>query len=157
MRSYDTAPLTAPVKLQGAPIADIVEKTTGTDTDVVVRLIDVMPGENRAQPELGGYELPIGSDILRGRYRASFTQPSPVPANTPQHYRFTLPNVDYTFKPGHRIMVMVQSSLFPLYDRNPQTYVADPFAAQAGDYKAATITVMRSGENASAVYLPVVK
>ena len=155
--SYETAPLTAPVKLQGAPIADIVEKTTGTDTDVVVRLIDVMPGENRAQPELGGYELPIGSDILRGRYRASFTQPSPVPANTPQHYRFTLPNVNYTFKPGHRIMVMVQSSLFPLYDRNPQTFVADPFAAQAGDYKAATITVMRSGDDASAVYLPVVK
>ncbi len=155
--TYETAPLTAPVKLQGAPVADIVEKTTGTDTDVVVRLIDVLPGENPVQPELGGYELPIGSDILRGRYRVSFSNPSPVPANVPQHYRFTLPNVDYTFAPGHRIMVMVQSTLFPLYDRNPQSWVADPFAAKAGDYRAATITVMRSGDNASAVWLPVVK
>ena len=154
--TYETAPLTAPVKLQGAPIADIVEKTTGTDTDVVVRLIDVLPGENPVQPELGGYELPVGSDILRGRYRASFSNPSAVPANVAQHYRFTLPNVDYTFQKGHRIMVMVQSSLFPLYDRNPQTYVADPFAARPGDYRAATITVMRSGTDASAVWLPVV-
>ena len=155
--TYETAPLTAPVKLGGAPIVDIVEKTTGTDTDVAVRLIDVMPGENRGQPELGGYELPIGSDILRGRYRASFSQPSPVPANVPQHYRFALPNVNWTFKPGHRIMVMVQSSLFPLYDRNPQTFVVDPFAAGPAGYKAQTITVMRAGNDASAVYLPVVK
>lgn len=155
--TYETAPLTAPVKLQGAPVADIVEKTTGTDTDVVVRLIDVLPGENPVQPELGGYELPIGSDIMRGRYRASFSNPSAVPANVAQHYRFTLPNVDYTFQPGHRIMVMVQSSLFPLYDRNPQTYVADPYAPKAGDYRAATITVLRSADAASAVWLPVVR
>ncbi len=155
--TYETAPLTAPVKLQGAPIADIVEKTTGTDTDVVVRLIDVLPGQNPVQPELGGYELPIASDILRGRYRASFSNPSAVPANVAQHYRFTLPNVDYTFGRGHRIMVMVQSSLFPLYDRNPQTWVADPFAAKAADYRAATITVMRSGADASAVWLPIVR
>ena len=87
----------------------------------------------------------------------SFSNPTPVPAGVPQHYRFALPNVDYTFAPGHRIMVMVQSTLFPLYDRNPQTYVADPFGAKAADYRAATITVMRSGADASAVWLPVVK
>ncbi len=155
--SYETAPLAAPVKLGGAPIADIVEKTTGTDADVVVKLIDVLPGENPVQPELGGYELPIATDILRGRYRASFSDPSPVPANAAQHYRFTLPNVDYTFGRGHRIMVQVQSTLFPLYDRNPQSWVADPFAAKPADYKAATVTVLRGGADASAVWLPVVR
>ncbi len=155
--SYSSDVLTAPIKLQGAPVADIVEATTGTDTDVVVRLIDVYPGQDRDQPEMGGYELPIGSDILRGRYRESFTTPSAVPAGQAQHYRFTLPNVNYTFLPGHRIMVMVQSSLFPLYDRNPQTYVANMFEAQAADYRKATITVMRSADAASSVLLPVVK
>lgn len=155
--TYRSDVLTAPVTLRGAPIADIVERTTGSDTDVVVRLIDEQPGENRAQPELGGYELPIGSDILRGRYRASFEHPAPVPAGVPQHYRFTLPNVNYTFLPGHRIMVMVQSTLFPLYDRNPQTYVANPFDAKPEDYRAATITVLHAPGAASAVWLPIVK
>ena len=155
--TYQTQVLTAPLKLAGAPIADIVEATTGTDTDVVVKLIDVYPGQYRPQPEMGGYELPIGTDILRGRYRNSFEHPSPVPAGQPQHYRFTLPNVNYTFKPGHRIMVQIQSTLFPLYDRNPQTYVADPFAPKPSDDRPATITVLHAPDNASAVWLPVVK
>ena len=155
--TYQTPVLTAPLKLEGAPVADIVEATTGTDTDVVVKLIDVYPGEYRKQPEMGGYELPIGTDILRGRYRNSFETPSAIPAGQPQHYRFTLPNVNYTFEPGHRIMVQVQSTLFPLYDRNPQTYVANPFTPKPSDYRAATITVLRAPGSASAVWLPVVK
>nr|WP_321983224.1 CocE/NonD family hydrolase [uncultured Lichenicoccus sp.] len=155
--TYQGAILTAPLKLEGAPVADIVESTTGTDTDVVVKLIDVYPGERREQPEMGGYELPIGTDILRGRYAGSFETPSPVAAGQPRHYRFTLPNVNYTLKPGHRIMVQVQSTLFPLYDRNPQSYVAKPFAATPGDYRKATITVLHSPDDSSAVWLPVVK
>ena len=154
--SYETPVLTAPVKLQGAPVADIVARTTGTDGDVVVKLIDVYPAEVPSQPELGGYELPIGTDILRGRYRDSFTAPSPIPPNTPQHYRFTLPNVNYDVLPGHRIMVQIQSTLFPLYDRNPQNYVANAMFAKPSDYRAATVTVMRSRDAASAVLLPVV-
>jgi putative CocE/NonD family hydrolase len=154
--TYETPVLTAPVKIQGAPIADIVAVTTGTDGDFVVKLIDVYPPVYPSQPELGGYELPIGTDIFRGRYRESFEHPSPIPAGKPQHYRFTLPNQNYVFLPGHRIMVQIQSTLFPLYDRNPQTYVDNPLLAKPADYRAATVTVMHSPDQASAVWLPVV-
>ncbi len=154
--TYETAPLTAPVKIQGAPIADIVAATTGTDGDFVVKLIDVYPSEYPSQPELGGYELPIGTDIFRGRYREGFDHPSPIPAGVPQHYRFTLPNQNYVFLPGHRIMVQIQSTLFPLYDRNPQTFVANPLYAKPGDYQKATVTVMHSADQASEILLPVV-
>jgi predicted acyl esterase len=138
-------------------VADIVAATTGTDGDVIVKLIDVYPPEYSTKPEFGGYELPVGTDIFRGRYRESFEHPSPIPANTPQHYRFTLPNQNYTFLPGHRIMVQIQSTLFPLYDRNPQTYVDKILYAKPEDYKKATVTVLHAGENASAVWLPVVE
>ncbi len=154
--AYETPVLSAPVRIQGAPVADIVAATTGTDVDVVVKLIDVYPALNPDQPELGGYELPIGTDIFRGRYRDSASDPSPVPANTPQRYRFTLPNANHVFLPGHRIMVQVQSTLFPLYDRNPQSYVDNILFAKQSDYRRATVTVMRAGDQASAVWLPVV-
>jgi len=155
--TYETAPLTAPVKIEGAPVADIVASTTGTDGDFVVKLIDVYPPVYPSQPELGGYELPVGTDIFRGRYRESFEHPSAIPANTPQHYRFALPNQNYVFLPGHRIMVQIQSTLFPLYDRNPQTYVDNILLAKPSDYKKATVTILHAGDNASAVWLPVVK
>jgi putative CocE/NonD family hydrolase len=154
--SYRSEVLTAPVKIQGAPIADIVAATTGTDMDVVVKLIDVYPPTYPSQPELGGYELPVGTDIFRGRYRESFETPSAIPAGKPQHYRFVLPNQNYVFLPGHRIMVQIQSTLFPLYDRNPQTFVENPLFAKPSDYKAQTVTVLRSGDQASAIWLPVV-
>jgi putative CocE/NonD family hydrolase len=153
---YQTPVLTEAVKVQGAPIADIIASTTGTDGDFVVKLIDVYPPQYPSQPELGGYELPISVDIFRGRYRESFEHPSPIPAGKPQRYRFELPNQNYVFKPGHRIMVQIQSTLFPLYDRNPQTYVDNPLFAKPEDYKAATVTVLHSADQASAVYLPVV-
>ena len=155
--SYETPVLTKPIKLEGAPLVDLVASTTGTDGDFVVRLIDVYPPEYPNQPELGGYELPIGTDIFRGRYRESFEHPKAIPAGVPQHYRFALPNANYTFLPGHRIMVMIQSSAFPLYDRNPQTYVDNILLAKASDYKKATITVLHSGDAASAIWLPVAK
>jgi uncharacterized protein len=154
--TYETAPLTAAVKIQGAPIVDLIASTTGTDGDFVVKLIDVYPPDYPTQPELGGMEAPIGTDIFRGRYRDSFEHPTPIPAGVSQRYRFALPNQNYVFKPGHRIMVQIQSTLFPLYDRNPQTFVADPFNPKLGDYQKATITVMRSAAGASAVWLPVV-
>ena len=155
--TYKTAVLTAPVRIQGAPVADLIAATTGTDGDFVVKLIDVYPPVYPSQPELGGMEAPVGTDIFRGRYRESFEHPSPIPAGVPQHYRFVLPNQNYVFKPGHRIMVQIQSTLFPLYDRNPQTFVADPFDPRPEDYKAAMVTVMRGPDQASAVWLPVVR
>ncbi|HEY4240831.1 MAG TPA: CocE/NonD family hydrolase [Kofleriaceae bacterium] len=135
---YETGPLTAPVHVAGAPQVDLVASTSGTDSDWVVKLVDVYPDEYPVKPALGGYELPIGMDIFRGRYRLGFDAPSAIPANTQQHYKFGLPNVDHVFLPGHRIIVQVQSSWFPLYDRNPQTFVDNIFFAPAAAYVKAT-------------------
>ena len=154
--TYETPPLTAPLKLQGKPIVDLVAATTGTDGDFVVKVIDVYPPEVGSQPELGGYEQPIATDIFRGRYRESFEHPTAIPAGVPQHYKFALPDVNTVIKPGHRLMILITSSAFPLYDRNPQTFVPNIFDAKAADYQKATITVLRGGDEASAVWLPVV-
>jgi len=96
-------------------------------------------------------------DIFRGRYRESFEHPSAIPANKPQQYRFVMPTTNHVFLPGHRMMVQIQSTWFPLYDRNPQTYVPNIFFAKPADYVKATQTVYRSTTQASAVWLPVVK
>jgi predicted acyl esterase len=105
---------------------------------------------------MGGYQLAVSLDIFRGRYRDSFETPSPIPAGQVQRYKFRLPTANHVFQPGHRIMIQVQSSLFPVYDRNPQTYVPNIFFAKKADYKAATVTLERGGETASRVWLPVV-
>jgi putative CocE/NonD family hydrolase len=154
--TYQTAVLDAPVRIGGAPIADLFAATTGTDTDWVVKLIDVFPDEVPSQPEMGGYELAVSMDIFRGRYRESFEHPSAIPAGKTERYRFALPTTDHVFQPGHRIMVQIQSSWFPLYDRNPQTYVENIFFAKPTDYVKATESVFRSGDQSSAVWLPVV-
>ncbi len=154
--TYETPVLTQPVRVSGAPIADLFAKTTGTDGDFVVKVIDVYPDEVAADPKMGGYQLAISLDIFRGRYRDSFEKPSAIPANKVQEYKFRLPTVNHVFQPGHKIMVQVQSSLFPLYDRNPQTYVPNIFLAAKSDYKKATVTLERGGAQPSAVWLPVV-
>ncbi|HEX8583313.1 MAG TPA: CocE/NonD family hydrolase [Allosphingosinicella sp.] len=154
--TYSSEVLTAPVRVSGAPMADLFARTTGTDGDFVVKVIDVYPDEVAGDPKMGGYQLPISLDIFRGRYRDSFEKPSAIPAGKVQRYRFRLPTVNHVFQPGHRIMVQVQSSLFPLYDRNPQTFVPNIFLAKKGDYRKATVTVEHSGSAASAVWLPVV-
>jgi len=155
--SYRTPILTDPVGVSGVPIADIFARTTGTDGDFVVKLIDVYPDENPNDPKMGGYQLAIALEIFRGRYRTSFSDPAPIPAGEVQRYKFRLPAVNHIFKPGHRIMVQIQSSLFPYYDRNPQTYVPNIFRAEEGDYRSAMVTIKRGGGNASGVWLPVVK
>ena len=154
--TYTTPVLTEAMRVSGAPIADLYAATTGTDGDFVVKVIDVFPAENATDPKMGGYQLPISLDIFRGRYRDSFAQPRAIPANRVQHYKFRLPTVNHVFQPGHRVMIQIQSSLFPLYDRNPQTYVQNIFFAKPGDYKTATVTLKRGGATPSAVLLPVV-
>lgn len=154
--TYQTEVLTEPVRVSGAPIAEVFAKTTGTDGDFVVKLIDVYPDEFANDPKMGGYQLAISLDIFRGRYRDSFAKPSSIPAGKSQRYRFRLPTVNHVFQPGHRIMVQVQSSLFPLYDRNPQKYVPNIFLAKREDYQKATVTIERGGAAASAVWLPLV-
>src|SRR5438270_10769649 len=121
--SYATPPLTEPLKIAGAPVVHLTASTSGTDSDWVVKLIDVYPDEVPSQPTMGGYQLPVRMDIFRGRYRESFVEPRPLRSDEPLRYEFELPTADHTFLPGHRVMVQVQSSWFPLYDRNPQTFV----------------------------------
>jgi hypothetical protein len=105
---------------------------------------------------MGDYELPIATDIFRGRYRTSFEHPEAIAPNQPLLYQFGLPQVNHVFQPGHRIMVQVQSTLFPLYDRNPQTYVPNIFDAKPGDYQKATQRIWHSAADASFIDLPVV-
>lgn len=153
--AYETSILSAPIRVGGAPIADLFASTTGTDADWIVKLIDVYPDEVPSQPELGGYQLAISMDIFRGRYRESFEHPSPIPAGKIQRYRFVLPTANHVFLPGHRIMVQIQSTWFPLYDRNPQTYVDNIFFAKPNDYVKATASVSRSASQPSALWLPI--
>ena len=152
--SYVSGVLTEPLRISGAPIVNLYASTSGTDSDWVVKLIDVYPAEVPSQPELGGYELGIAMDIFRGRYRDSLEHPTPIPAGIVQRYRFALPNANHVFLPGHRVMVQIQSSWFPLYDRNPQTYVRNIFFAQPADYRKATQRVFRAGKQASYIELP---
>ncbi|MGB0124159.1 MAG: CocE/NonD family hydrolase [Silvibacterium sp.] len=154
--TYKTAVLTDPVKISGEPIVHLIASTSGTDSDWVVKLIDVYPDEVAGQPELGGYQLAIAMDIFRGRYRESLSQPRAITPDTPLLYKFALPTANHVFLPGHRIMVQVQSSWFPLYDRNPQTYVPNIFFAQSSDYKKATERIYHSPDQASFIELPLV-
>jgi putative CocE/NonD family hydrolase len=154
--TYVSQPLAAPVEVAGEPMVKLFASTSGTDSDWVVKLIDVYPDEVAAQPEMGGYQLPIAMDIFRGRYRQGFDKPAAIPANKAEQYRFALPNVDHVFLPGHRIMVQIQSSWFPLYDRNPQTFVPNIFHAKSGDYRKATQRVYHAAGMQSAIELPVV-
>jgi putative CocE/NonD family hydrolase len=155
--TYVTPVLEVPVNVRGVPVADILATTTGTDGDFVVKLIDVYPAQFASEPDMAGYQLPISLDIFRGRYRKSYSKPEAIPANVAQRYRFELPGVNHVFQPGHRIMVQIQSTLFPLYDRNPQTYVPNIFYAKPEDYKPAKISILRSKEQATKIWLPVVK
>ena len=155
--TYVSAPLATPVHIGGAPMVNLFASTSGTDSDWVVKLIDVYPDEVPSEPPMSGYQLPIGMDIFRGRYRESIEHPGALAANKVLRYRFALPMADHVFLPGHRLMVQIQSSWFPLYDRNPQTYVDNIFLARPQDYHKATQRVFRSGDVASFIDLPVVQ
>ena len=148
--------LTAPVKISGEPIVNLIASTSGTDSDWVVKLIDLYPAQVAGQPNIGGYQLMISADVLRGRYRESFETAKPIEANTPLKYRFAIPTANHVFLPGHRIMVQIQSSWFPLYDRNPQTFVKSIFWAKPEDFKKATQRIYNTAGNASYIELPLV-
>jgi putative CocE/NonD family hydrolase len=155
--TWETEPLEHDVTVTGNVEADLIASTSGSDSDWVVKLIDVFPddpvpdpncgptclridptGESWASVHPGGFELMINDEIFRGRYRESYERPEPVSGNSPEEYRFSLHAADHVFLKGHRIMVQVQSSWFPLYDRNPQTFVPNIMTAQPSDYKPAT-------------------
>jgi putative CocE/NonD family hydrolase len=154
--TFVSDPLAAPLKIVGQAYANLIASTSGTDSDWVVKLIDVYPDEVPQQPEMGGYQLMVAADIFRGRYREGFEKGAPIPAGQPLLYRFALPTANHVFLAGHRVMVQVQSSWFPLYDRNPQTFVANIFWAQPSDFRKAIQRIYHSPSNASFVELPVV-
>jgi uncharacterized protein len=168
--TFVSEPLTAPLKLSGEPVVHLIASTSGTDSDWVVKLIDVYPNRELgkldlsgafpgliAQPwDMNGYELPMATDIFRGRYRTSFEHPAAIEPDKPLEYTFALPMVERTIPAGHRLMVQVQSTLFPLYDRNPQTFVPNIFDAKPGDYQKAMQRVWHTSGDASFISLPVV-
>ena len=154
--TYSTALLTQPLKLSGTPLVHLVASTSGTDSDWVVKLIDVYPDQYPQKPELGGYELAIAMDVMRGRYRTDPAKPQALTPNAPLTYEFALPSVNYTVQPGHRLMVQVQSSWFPLYDRNPQTFVPNIFFAKPADFRPATQRVF-TGRDGTWIGLPIVR
>jgi putative CocE/NonD family hydrolase len=153
--TYTTDVLTTPLRIAGQPIAHLFAATTGTDSDWVVKLIDVYPDEVPGDAELGGYQLPIAMDILRGRYRDDPAHPTAIPSNKVIAYTLKLPHADHVFLPGHRVMVQIQSSWFPLYDRNPQKFVANIFFAKAEDFTKVRQRIYRAPQNATFIEMPI--
>jgi uncharacterized protein len=154
--TFESDVLKDALKISGQAIANLVASTSGTDSDWVVKLIDVYPDEVVGQPGMGGYQLMVAADIFRGRYRESLETPKAITPDTPLLYRFDLPTANHVFLPGHRLMVQIQSSWFPLYDRNPQTFVPNIFWAKPPDYRKATQRVYHSPTNATFIELPIV-
>jgi uncharacterized protein len=148
--------LSAPIKISGQPMANLMASTSGTDADWIVKLIDLYPDEVGAQNEMGGYQLMISADIFRGRYRENMETPKAIVSDKPLLYRFALPTANHVFLPNHRIMAQIQSSWFPLYDRNPQTFVPNIFWAKPSDYRKATQRIYHAPGNATFIDLPVV-
>jgi putative CocE/NonD family hydrolase len=155
--AFSSQVLTSAIKISGQPMVNLIASTSGTDSDWVVKVIDVYPDELAGDASMGGYQLMIAADIFRGRYRESLSRPQAVQANKPLLYRFALPTANHVFLPGHRIMVQVQSSWFPLYDRNPQTFVPNIFWAKPENYQKATQRVYHEQGQTSYVELPIVQ
>jgi putative CocE/NonD family hydrolase len=155
--TWQTDTLTEDVTITGEVMAKLFASTTGSDADWVVKLIDVYPQDYKKELKMSGYEFMIVDDIFRGRYRNGFDEPQPVTPGKVEEYSINLRAADHVFKKGHRIMVQVQSSWFPLYDRNPQKYVPNIYEAKASDYQSATQKIYHSAAAASCIELPVIK
>lgn len=154
--SWASEPLKDDVVVSGKIVANLFAATTGTDSDWIVKLVDVYPDE-ASESAMNGYQLPVSMDIFRGRYVDGFDAPRALAPGKAERYQFALPAVDHVFLKGHRIMVQVQSSWFPIYDRNPQTFITTIFRAKPGDFVAATQSVYHDADHRSAVWLPVLK
>jgi len=155
--SWETAPLASDVTIAGEVVAHLFASTTGSDADWVVKLIDVYPEDNPGNWALAGFQLMVSNEVFRGRYRTGFEKPQPIEPNKVLEYTWSLHTQNYTFKSGHRIMVQVQSTWFPIIDRNPQTFVPNIFEAKETDFKAATHRVYRTPQYPSRVDVPVVR
>ncbi len=159
--SYETEPLTADLRVVGDIVAELFASTSGTDSDWVVKLIDVYaedaPPDKQTRTNMGGYELIIADEVFRGRFRNSFEHPEALPPKRPLKYTIDLHTNDHVFLKGHRIMVQVQSSWFPVYDRNPQQFVPNIFQASESDYRKAVQRIYHDPNLPSALVLPVLE
>jgi putative CocE/NonD family hydrolase len=154
--SWETQPLTEDVTVAGDIVAHLFASTTGTDSDWIVKLIDVYPEKYEPSHKMGGYELMIADEVFRGRFRNSFEKPEPLVAGQVTPFTVDLHTNDHVFLKGHRIMVQVQSTWFPIIDRNPQKYVPNIFEATDSDYVKTTQRIYRTKQYPSSVELPVV-
>jgi putative CocE/NonD family hydrolase len=154
--SWKTPPLEANLTIAGEVVADLFASTTGTDADWIVKLIDVYPEHHPENWDLAGYQLMVSNEVFRGRYRRSAEKPEPITADAILEYAFSLHTQNYTFLKGHRLMVQVQSTWFPIIDRNPQTAVPNIFNAKESDFRKATHRIYRSAQHPSHVTIPVV-
>jgi putative CocE/NonD family hydrolase len=163
--TYQMPVLTEDVTLAGAVIADIAASISTTDADFVVKLIDVFPDDfeypatelgNRKDYPMGGYEMLVRGEIMRGKFRNSFEKPEPFIPGKVAHVKFEMPDVAHTFKKGHRIMIQIQSTWFPLVDRNPQKFV-DIYKADDSDFQKANIRIYHDAVNQTKFILPILK
>jgi putative CocE/NonD family hydrolase len=155
--SWETAPLESDLTIAGEIVAHLFASTSGSDADWIVKLIDVYPEDNPTNWELAGYQLMIANEVMRGRYRTSMEKPTAIEPHKVLEYTWSLHTQNYTFKKGHRVMVQVQSTWFPIIDRNPQTFVKNIFEAKESDFRSATHRIYRSTDYPSRVDIPVVR
>jgi putative CocE/NonD family hydrolase len=155
--SWTSDPLRDDVTVSGKVIANLFASTSGTDSDWIVKVIDVYPEKYTPDPKMSGFQLMIAGDVTRGRYLKSFEKPQALVANAVNRYEIGFPANDHVFLKGHRIMVQVQSTWFPVIDRNPQTFVPNIFLAKESDFRKATQKIFRSGQQASYIAVPVVE
>jgi putative CocE/NonD family hydrolase len=155
--SWQSDTLTEDVTITGNIIAHLFASTTGSDADWVVKLIDVYPDQYKVEPKMSGYQLMIASEVFRGRYRNSFEKPEAITPNKVEEYKINMHQVNHVFQKGHRIMVQVQSSWFPVIDMNPQKYVESIYKANASDYQKATQRIYRSSNYATYIEFPEMK
>jgi uncharacterized protein len=153
--SYVSAPLDHDIRIAGKVVANLVASTSGTDSDFVVKLIDVYPEEG-VEEEMRGYQLPIAMEVRRGRYLKDFSHPQALKPNVPVAWDMPLRDRDHVFLKGHRIMVQVQSSWFPVIDRNPQRFVPSIYAAKDSDFVKATQRVYSEPGRMSFISLPMI-
>src|SRR4029079_9753593 len=155
--SWESDALTEAGTLAGEVMANLFAATSGSDADWIVKLIEVYPEDYPKDPKMGGYQFMVSNEVFRGRYRKSYEKPEAITPNAVTNFNFSLHGQSYRFLKGHRIMVQVQSSWFPLIDRNPQTFVPHIFAAADSAFKAATHRIYRGEGKATYIELPVMK
>jgi len=154
---YETDTLSEDITLGGPVIADLLVSLSNTDADFVVKLIDVFPVGGEIDPvtnyPMGGYQMLVRGDIMRGKFRNSFSKPEPFVPGKPTQVKFTLPDIAHTFKKGHRMMIQIQSTWFPLADRNPQQFLDNIYKAKDSDFVKETINVFHGS---SKIILPII-